>query len=205
MIHSTDFCDSLNERMAFGGAYTWLVLERLRQSNFSCHQRFWWHRLMFILHGGGLFGWPLRLCLNTYKMRSSCMAYIHTPYRLTHPKKDIQPNFPTSLKKPLTPMDAWLVVSTHLNNISQIGSFPQVGMKITNIWNHHPDAFLLFLTKGSSNPYQRSFVGAPLPSRDSNASRLNALKKWSTNWPPKRGRDIWQMELQHVFPNCLLS
>ena len=33
-----------------------------------------------------------------------------------------------------------LVVSTHLKNISQIcqiGSFPQVGVKIKNIWNHH--------------------------------------------------------------------
>ena len=27
----------------------------------------------------------------------------------------------------------WLVVSTHLKNISQIGSFPQVGMKIKNV------------------------------------------------------------------------
>ena len=27
----------------------------------------------------------------------------------------------------------WLVVSTHLKHISQIGSFPQVGMKINNI------------------------------------------------------------------------
>ena len=32
----------------------------------------------------------------------------------------------------------WLVVSSHLKNISQIGSFPQVGVKIKNIWNHHP-------------------------------------------------------------------
>ena len=31
----------------------------------------------------------------------------------------------------------WLVVSTHLKNISQMGSFPQVGMKIKNVWNHH--------------------------------------------------------------------
>ena len=31
------------------------------------------------------------------------------------------------------------MVSTHLKNISQIGSFPQVKVKITNIWNHHPD------------------------------------------------------------------
>ena len=27
---------------------------------------------------------------------------------------------------------------THLNKNSQIGSFPQVGMKIKNVWNHHP-------------------------------------------------------------------
>ena len=31
----------------------------------------------------------------------------------------------------------WLVVSTPLKNISQIGSFPQVGVKIKNVWNHH--------------------------------------------------------------------
>ena len=32
----------------------------------------------------------------------------------------------------------WLVVSTHLKNISQNGNLPQVGMKINNIWNHQP-------------------------------------------------------------------
>ncbi len=31
----------------------------------------------------------------------------------------------------------WLVVSTHLKNISQIGSFSQVGVEIKNLWNHH--------------------------------------------------------------------
>ena len=31
----------------------------------------------------------------------------------------------------------WLVVSTHLNNISQIGPFPQVGVNIKKNWNHH--------------------------------------------------------------------
>ena len=30
------------------------------------------------------------------------------------------------------------MVSTHLKNISQIGSFPQIGVKIKNLWNHHP-------------------------------------------------------------------
>ena len=32
-----------------------------------------------------------------------------------------------------------LVVSTHPKNISQVGSFHQVGMKIKNLWNHHPE------------------------------------------------------------------
>ena len=31
----------------------------------------------------------------------------------------------------------WLVVSTHLKNISQHGNLPQIGVKIKNIWNHH--------------------------------------------------------------------
>ncbi len=31
----------------------------------------------------------------------------------------------------------WLVVSTHLKNISQIGNLPQVGVKLKNIWTHH--------------------------------------------------------------------
>ena len=30
-----------------------------------------------------------------------------------------------------------LVVWTHLKHISQIGSFPRVGMKIKHVWNHH--------------------------------------------------------------------
>ncbi len=33
----------------------------------------------------------------------------------------------------------WLVVSTHLKNISQNGNLPQIGVKIKNIWNHHLD------------------------------------------------------------------
>ena len=36
-------------------------------------------------------------------------------------------------------MHSLVVEPTHLKNISQIGSFPQVGVKIKNIWNHHPD------------------------------------------------------------------
>ena len=31
----------------------------------------------------------------------------------------------------------WLVVSTHLKNISQNGNLPQIGLNIKTIWNHH--------------------------------------------------------------------
>ena len=46
---------------------------------------------------------------------------------------------------------SWWFQSTPLKNISQIGLFPQIGVKIKNIWNHHPDTymyiyFLLFPT-----------------------------------------------------------
>ena len=54
------------------------------------------------------------------------------------------------------------MVSTPLNNISQIGSFPQIGMKIKNIWNHHLDQSLSWFSKrwhvptpqGYMKPYQ---------------------------------------------------
>ena len=36
----------------------------------------------------------------------------------------------------------WLVVSTHLKDISQIGSFPLVGVKIKNGWKHQPEKYL---------------------------------------------------------------
>ena len=51
---------------------------------------------------------------------------------------------PSMFKKSLShckqirkPSKIWLVVSTPLKNMSQIGSFFQVGVKIKNIWNHH--------------------------------------------------------------------
>ena len=45
----------------------------------------------------------------------------------------------------------WLVVSTHLKNISQNGSFPQIGMNIKNHWNHHLDIpFKYWLALGGS-------------------------------------------------------
>ena len=38
---------------------------------------------------------------------------------------------------PAEPKTNLLVVSTHLKNISQIGSFPQIELKQKHHWNHH--------------------------------------------------------------------
>ena len=47
----------------------------------------------------------------------------------------MQPNTPLKINIEHNPvkfwkMLCWLVISTHLKNISQIGSFPQIGVKI---------------------------------------------------------------------------
>ena len=44
---------------------------------------------------------------------------------------------PTMRSKVLSKMCSSWWFSTHLKNISQISSFPQVGVKIKNLWNHH--------------------------------------------------------------------
>ena len=58
------------------------------------------------------------------------------------------------------------MLSTQLKNISQIGSFPQVGVKIKNVWNHHPEKIHLrtwgvnsceFLTKQQPNGWFPAF------------------------------------------------
>ena len=52
----------------------------------------------------------------------------------------------------------WLVVSTHLKNISQNGNLPQIGVKIKNIWNHHLDKFHWFFLRA---PYLRHLFLGP--------------------------------------------
>ena len=49
----------------------------------------------------------------------------------------------------------WLVVSTHLKNMSQKGNLPQVGVKIKNIGNHHP------VNHGFRNSFKSPFLHSP--------------------------------------------
>ena len=57
----------------------------------------------------------------------------------------------------------WLAVSTHFKNMSQIGSFPQVGVKIKNLWNHQLDIVWLpqvmhkFIIPPTNHPFGKEY------------------------------------------------
>ena len=58
------------------------------------------------------------------------------------------------------------MVSTPLKNISQNGNLPQIGVKIKNLWNHHPDhiAFLqlsIFSSVQQTTPAPRATSVVP--------------------------------------------
>ena len=56
------------------------------------------------------------------------------------------------------------MVSAQLKNISQNGNLPQIGVKITNIWNHHPDIYSKFCLQIFFSPNrQLSPKKTPLP------------------------------------------
>ena len=50
-----------------------------------------------------------------------------------------------------------MVEPTHLKNISQNGNLPQIGVKIKNIWNHHPDEFFPSFGILSSKQWRENF------------------------------------------------
>ena len=52
------------------------------------------------------------------------------------------------------PNDTWLVVSTPLKNIRQIGNLPQIGMEIKNVWNHHLVILLMVQKSGVHSPVE---------------------------------------------------
>ena len=80
----------------------------------------------------------------------------------------------------------WLVVSTHLKNISQIGNLPQVGVKIKNIWNHHLANYQLYPVVSwvkILNSTYRMEIGSywtTIQVDHQGVSGWNALTWWST-------------------------
>ena len=77
----------------------------------------------------------------------------------------------------------WLVVSTHLKNISQNGNLAQVGVKIKNVWNHQ----VLIL----GNPFKINLIIVILG---------NAC--WRSRWTSTRTDDAddwWLVEMPVAF------
>ena len=74
----------------------------------------------------------------------------------------------------------WLVVSTHLKNISQIGNLPQIGVKKNNIWNHHLGMLFntTILYKGSYGSYFATIQHCFYPD-------INENKTSTWNHPPE--------------------
>ncbi len=92
----------------------------------------------------------------------------------------------------------WLVVSTHLKNISQNGSFPQVGMNIKNIWNHH----LALLA------YEKYLFRVIFWEWSSPNSFLKIQKLLALVLPSSRqiiGNPMWSEELQIIFTGLAKS
>ena len=70
----------------------------------------------------------------------------------------------------------WLVggFNPFEKNISQIGSCPQVGVKITNIWNHHPDDIFPFI----KTEFWVSKTEASLATKPSSRGEVTQNQSW---------------------------
>ena len=94
------------------------------------------------------------------------------------------------------------MVSTHLKHISQIGSFPQVGVKIKHIWNHHLDISIL-----TTNLHTQLQENKHQPERSAVLKWLGrGLPWWSGFLPcfPQVTWKLWVVSEQfrgfHIFP-----
>ena len=66
----------------------------------------------------------------------------------------------------------WLVVSSQLKNISQTGSFAEIGVKIKTIWNRH-----LVIAKENANPLFCDTVGHPSNNQLTNIQTCNSTQQ----------------------------
>ena len=117
----------------------------------------------------------------------------------------------------------WLVVSTHLKNISQIGSFPQVGVKIKNLWTHHL-VFVFARQKRTDRTTKklpsRERIQYPNRGKGKSSSQKCRLgkgylssqegiwyqtKKWTKNWTPKDTKGKTSIIIPNGQPEVLFS
>ena len=79
---------------------------------------------------------PRLACSGSFKVFNCTREPASSSTGLT---SDIQKTFtPTHGSTNSSEITTWLVVSTPLKNIRQIGNLPQIGVNIKNLWNHHP-------------------------------------------------------------------
>ena len=84
------------------------------------------------------FLWVLFLNLHLQRKMQSWQSTTRRPGRKNHWNcTHLGRGFPANLQC----IAIWLVVSTPLKNISQIGHLPQIGVKRKDIWNHHLPIF----------------------------------------------------------------
>ncbi len=87
------------------------------------------------------------------------------------------------------------MVSTPLKNISQIGNLPQIGVKIKNVWNHHPD-------NGSTlfNPLNVSPTELQLRPRPGQLDEeLHQQPHWKVHTPAPESRYLCYNWKRHIF------
>ena len=76
----------------------------------------------------------------------------------------------------------YLVVSTHLKNISQHGNLPQVGVKIENIWNHHPVFVSLHLSPNTVFTRSNNSLVLSFSSFSTSAWKMAGWKTQMAGW-----------------------
>ena len=95
----------------------------------------------------------------------------HGCVKRKNPKGNIETNLQTVY---------WLVVSTHLENISQMGNLPQIVVKIKNIWNHHLQYITVFVVISSCVVFFLFFRDITLPFKQT-CSKKNHFKTNETS------------------------
>ena len=76
--------------------------------------------------------YPSHQLKSTYSVKAASRCNLCSDGSHSHGSSAACPVLPWNLNQKTT-MNHWLVVSTHLKNISQIGNLPQIGVKIENI------------------------------------------------------------------------
>ena len=98
----------------------------------------------------------------------------------------------------------WLVVSTHLKNISQIGNLPQIEVNMKIIWNHHLVVYLSINIYGGCQKFLLLFgrIG-PLALRPCALLRAWVFFATFNEYPPNSMVIWWYMVIWYVLRSPL--